>query len=151
MLSQTVIGNSINPNQFNDLVENKLYQRQQKIIKKNCLSIEVLPKFAKLLENSLMVSSKFMLYFHSSSAQKGKSNLMLNWSRRHIREAAEEERKGNQDELLSQIAELKREANLLQKDLDEAQIDKFEAGKNAELLHRLYHSDIIDENGNIKE
>ena len=76
---------------------------------------------------------------------------MLNRSRRHQREAAEEEEKGSQSELLSQIEELKREVNLLQKDLDEAQIIKLEADKNEELLHRLYQNDIIDENGELKE
>ena len=76
---------------------------------------------------------------------------MLNRSRCHQREAAEEEEKGSVSELLSQIEELKREVNLLQKDLDEAQIIKLEADKNAELLHRLYQNDIIDENGELKE
>ena len=76
---------------------------------------------------------------------------MLNRSRCHQREAAEEKEKGSQSELLSQIEELKKEASLLQKDLDEAQIIKLEADKNAELLHRLYQNDITDENGELKE
>ena len=76
---------------------------------------------------------------------------MVNRSRRHQREAAEEEEKISQSELLSQIEEQKREENLLQKDLDEAQIIKLEADKNTELLHRLYQNDIIDENGELKK
>ena len=151
MLFQTEIGNSINPEQFNDFVENKLYQRQQKIIKQNCLSIETLPKFAKLFENSLMVSSRFIVNFNFSSAQKGKSNLMLNRSRRYQRKAAEEDKKNYKNELLSQIEDLKREVNLLQKDLDEVMVEKVEADKNADLLHRLFQSDIIDENGDLKQ
>ena len=76
---------------------------------------------------------------------------MLNRSRRYQREAAEEDKKNDKNELLSQIEDLKREVNLLQKDLDEAMVEKVEDDKNADLLHRLFQSDIIDENGNLKQ
>ena len=98
-----------------------------------------------------MVSSKITFIIHFSLAQRGKSNLMLNRSKRRIREEAEEERKNHEDELKSQIEELKREVHLLQKDLDVAQYDKLEADKNADMLHRLYLGNIIDEEGNIKQ
>ena len=76
---------------------------------------------------------------------------MLNRSRRYQREAAEEDKKNDKNELLSQIEDLKREVNLLQKDLDEAMVEKVETDKNADLLHRFFQSDIIDENGNLKQ
>ena len=51
------IGNSINTTAFNDFVEDKLYQRKQKIIEEKNLSNQILQKFAKMFKSSLRVSS----------------------------------------------------------------------------------------------
>ena len=52
------IGNSINSEGFNVMVENKLKERQVKLIKSNSFSILAPKRFANLFTKSLMISSK---------------------------------------------------------------------------------------------
>ena len=68
------LGNSLNHAAYEDYVQNKLYKRQQKIIKKKSLSIQVVPKFADLFKTSMMVSSKLLLLLFCYSTQRKKSS-----------------------------------------------------------------------------
>ena len=52
------IGNSLSNTAFQDYVETKIFKRQQKLIKKQNLTIQVLPKFAEMFDKTLMISSR---------------------------------------------------------------------------------------------
>ena len=142
-----IIGNSLHCDRFSDFIDRKLEQRQNKLIKKNCLSIQVPQQIADIFTNSRMVSSKSFLANVSNIACKGKSNLLLNREKRFKKETLKrlEEEKRNQDHQM--IKDLQQEVLLLQDEIKLREFDKNEADKNQEILRVLYEDKIIDENG----
>ena len=87
--------------------------------------------------------------YYSAPAHKGKSHLMLNRSRRDIKEAQElfaKEANEAQDML---IHRLKEEVKTLRDELELAKEEQIEASKNAEMLNELYQKNVIDINGNV--
>ena len=74
---------------------------------------------------------------------------MLNRSRRNEREAKETDDKQREAEMIYKTKQLQEEVEILKKELEVALSEKEKADENADILHRLYNDNIIDENGNL--
>ena len=138
------------PDLFNEFVKEKLSSRQRSIIQSKNLSVQAVPKFAELFRSSLMVSSNCFLWITIYVAHKGRSNFMLNRTRRlekKIKEEQEEKEKAEREEAIDR---LKREVSLLKNELDLAYDIQEKADNNAILLEKLFENNIIDEEGNLK-
>ena len=74
---------------------------------------------------------------------------MLNRSRRNEREAKEADDKQREAEIIYKTKQLQEEVQILKKELELALSEKEKADENADILHRLYNDNIIDENVNL--
>ena len=63
-------------------IRNRLEERQEYLIKKNWVSIQVSTKLADVCSLSRMVSSKIIISHLVCIAKKGRSNLLLNRTKR---------------------------------------------------------------------
>lgn len=107
-------------------------KREKHIVFKNKMEIKVDPRIAQALEASSFISSKLLSISSFLIASRGRSHML-------IRPESEEEKPTQQ---------LRKEIKKLKSQLEKQQKVTEEEAKNAEILHHLYESGIIDEDGN---
>ena len=96
-----------------------------------------------------MVSSYLILINLYFSASKGRSNLLLNRTKRFKREAEEKERIDNEKKLSRYIEDMENEIQYLKDKIVHSEKDQSAADKNREILSSLFDKKIIDEDGNL--
>ena len=173
------IGNSINPDGFDLIIQKKLKERQAALVKSNHYSIQTSSRFAGLFSRSLMVSIRqikyliriilnifcSMLIFYAFQlnylpylhllisllclAQNGKSHLMLNRAKRFKREEQELTKKTEDDRRVNEIKTLKNEVTQLKNKVIQMQAEEAEHDYNRDILNKLFEKNIIDKDGNL--
>ena len=75
LLFLLLIGNTLNEQEFQEMIQQALVIRETGILKKHRMEISTDPRIVKALQNTSMVSSKNS--YHYKLASKGRSHLLL--------------------------------------------------------------------------
>ena len=124
---------------------------QNKLIKKNSLSIQVAQPIADIFTYSRMVFSKSFLANASNIESKWLSNLFLNWEKLFKKETLKrlEEEKRNQDHQMNK--DLQQEILLLQDEIKLREFDKNEADKTRRYFGSYTKWELLMKMANLSE
>ena len=143
-----IIGNSLNPDAFNIRVQNRLEERQEYLIKKNWVSIQVSTELADVFSSSRMVSSKIIISHLIYIAKKGRSNLLLNRTKRFEKLEKEQAIKDKIDTDREMIENLKKEIIEMRDEIAGQENEWYDSRVNKEILNKLFEKKVIDKDRN---
>ena len=142
-------GNSLSRDKFKELISKKLKERETFILKKKEMLLDVDPKFARIFQNSNMVSGLVHSYLMFFLVHKGRSHHLLKKSIFKKKKEKFEEETKDKEELLKSIPSLKDEIYELRKELTEKEEQLRSNQVNAKILDDLFKKGIIDQDGNV--
>mmetsp|Transcript_11089 Transcript_11089/g.11015 ORF Transcript_11089/g.11015 Transcript_11089/m.11015 type:complete len:134 (-) Transcript_11089:161-562(-) len=129
--------NTLQPEAFEAFHQSCLISRQKKVLKKNNLTLDVLPTFSALFKDTEMLSTNH-----------GRSHLMLNREKQQNEAKLRKRQKEIEEEKDKMIESMREEIEALRFDLKEVDDQQEEAESNRKILRKLYEDKLIDQDGN---